>query len=249
MPARKILEESLRGSNQALATLADRLQTAREEERARISRDLHDHLAQTLTAIKYDLQWMHRKLSEGPLKQTSDLLRAKLSSVTQHLDTTLAASMRICRELRPAELDDFGLIAAIEIQAKKLTERRGVVCELHAHFDETRITSEQATALFRILQEALTNIACHARATRVQISLTEENGHVKLAVRDNGRGIDESKVSNRKTLGILGMRERIRPLGGQLQVTGQQEAGTTLVAVLPITKECKEPPPKERDRS
>jgi PAS domain S-box-containing protein len=231
---RKILQDKVRDSNQALANLAVRLQTIREEERTRISLDLHDQLGQTLVAGKFYLQWMDEALSGGTFLNVLSVWHARLKSVIREMDLTLAAVQRICFDLRPAELDQLGLVAALERQVREFADHTRISCETDIQVDDARMTSEQATALFRILQEALTNIAKHARATQVDIRLTEEDGQSKLYIHDNGVGIQESRINDQTSLGLLGMRERLRPLNGHLQITGSQGEGTMLVVRLPL---------------
>ena len=232
---RKILQDRVRDSNHALGSLAVRLQTIREDERTRISRDLHDQLGQGLVTSKFYLQWMDQALSAGNFSDVLPAWQSRLRAVIQEIDMTLAAVQRICFDLRPAELDQLGLGAALERQVQEFASRTGMACETAVHVDETRMTTEQSTVLFRVLQEALTNIARHAAATHVAVSLKEEPGQARLQVQDNGIGIQESRIHDEKSLGLLGMRERLRPLNGQLQITGSQGKGTTLVALLPLS--------------
>lgn len=239
---RKNLQDKLRDSNQALGSLAIRLQTIREDERTRCSRDLHDQLGQALVTSKFYLQWMDQALSAGNFSDVVPVWQSRLKSVIQEMDTTLAVVQKICFDLRPAELDQLGLGAALERQVQEFAGRTGIACETAVHVDEKRMTIDQSTVLFRVLQEALTNIARHAAATHVDVELTEENGQVRLQVRDDGIGIHESKIHNEKSLGLLGMRERLRPLHGHLHIAASQGKGTTLVALLPLSTEDEQPP-------
>ena len=231
---RKVLQDKVRDSNQALADLAVRLQTIREDERTRISQDLHDQLGQALVTSKFYLQWMDQALSAGTFSSVLPVWQSRLKTVIQEMDMTLAAVQQICFDLRPAELDQLGIGAALKRQAQEFASRTGIACETEIHVDETKISSEHATSLFRVLQEALTNIARHAGASHVDIELTEENGQARLRVQDDGIGIPESKIYGEKSLGLLGMRERLRPLNGQLHVATSQGKGTTLVVLLPL---------------
>jgi two-component system, NarL family, sensor histidine kinase UhpB len=232
---RKILQDKVRDSNQALGNLAIRLQTIREDERTRISMDLHDQLGQALVTSKFYLQWMDQALSAGNFSNVLPIWQSRLKAVIQEMDVTLAAVQKICFDLRPAELDQLGLGAALERQVQEYSSRMGISCETAIHVDDGRLTTEQATVLFRVLQEALTNIARHAGATHVNIQLMEGNEQVRLQVQDDGIGIQESKIHDEKSLGLLGMRERLRPLNGQLQIVASQGKGTTLVALLPLS--------------
>ncbi len=231
---RKVLEDKVNESIHALANLAVRLQTTREEERTRISRDVHDQLGQALAASKLYLQWMADALTAGTFLDVLPVWQSRLKTVIQEMDKTLAAVQKICFDLRPAELDQLGLLAAVERQVRDFAGRTGITCDTDIHVDDQKIIPEQATALFRVLQEALTNIVRHARATHVDIRLIEEGGQMKLCVQDNGIGIQESRIEDQRSLGLLGMRERLRPLGGKLQITGYQGRGTVLVVLLPI---------------
>ena len=233
---RKLLQDKVRDSNQALGSLAVRLQTIREDERTRISRDLHDQLGQALVTSKFYLQWMDQALSAGNFSNALPVWQSRLKAVIQEMDMTLAAVQKICFDLRPAELDQLGLGAALERQVQEFASRTGIACETEVHIDDTRMTTEQATVLFRVLQEALTNIARHAGATHVAVRLTEEDGKARLQVQDDGIGIQESKIHDEKSLGLLGMRERLRPVNGQLQIVASQETGTTLVVLLPLRR-------------
>ena len=231
---RKLLQDKVRDSNDALAKLAARLQTIREDERTRISRDLHDQLGQTLVTSKFYLQWMDQALSSGTFSRMLSAWQSRLKLVLQEMDRTLVAVQKICFDLRPAELDQLGLAAAMERQVQEFASHTGISCETAVHIDDRRMTAEQATALFRVLQEALTNIARHARATHVTIHLMEENGQARLQVRDDGIGIPASKIHDQRSLGFLGMRERLRLLNGQLHIAASEGRGTTLVALLPV---------------
>jgi two-component system sensor histidine kinase UhpB len=232
---RKILQDKVRDSNQALASLAVRLQTIREDERTRISLDLHDQLGQALVTSKFYLQWMDQALSAGNFLNALPVWQSRLKAVIHEMDVTLAAVQKICFDLRPAELDQLGLGAALERQVQEFANRTGVLCETAVHINDRRMTTEQATALFRVLQEALTNIARHAAATHVDVHLTEMNGQARLQVQDNGIGIQDDKIHDKKSLGLLGMRERLRPLNGQLHIAASQGKGTTLVVLLPLS--------------
>ncbi|MBA2252020.1 MAG: PAS domain-containing protein, partial [Nitrospirales bacterium] len=232
---RKILQDKVRDSNQALGSLAVRLQTIREDERTRISLDLHDQLGQALVTSKFYLQWMDQALSAGNFSHVLPVWQSRLKAVIQEMDMTLAAVQKICFDLRPAELDQLGLGPALERQVQEFASRTGISCETEVHVDDRRMTTEQATALFRVLQEALTNIARHAAATHVDVHLTEENGQARLQVQDDGIGIQESKIHDENSLGLLGMRERLRPLNGQLHIAVSQGKGTTLVVLLPLS--------------
>jgi signal transduction histidine kinase len=150
--------------------------------------------------------------------------------------STLNTVRRISSELRPGILDDVGLIAAIEWEAHRFQTRTGIVCHVDSLVENAHLTREQSTALFRIFQEALTNILRHARATRVDIATMEEEGEFALTIRDDGRGITDEETSGEKSLGLLGMRERAYLIGGEVNITGTAGQGTVVTVRVPVRK-------------
>jgi signal transduction histidine kinase len=211
-----------------LRALADRLQTVREDERTRAAREIHDELGYALVAIKLELTALLRDLraDEGPVGQRSQ-------SILKLLDEAIQSIRRIATELRPGILDDLGLAAAVEWVAEEFQARAGTKVQLTLPGGDLVIDRERATALFRILQEALTNVAQHAHATQVSVRLTEEDGILTLEVHDNGQGITAEQLSATNSLGILGMRERSLLLGGELIISGVPAFGTTVTARIP----------------
>ncbi|HEX9444899.1 MAG TPA: PAS domain S-box protein, partial [Candidatus Binatia bacterium] len=227
--SRKQAEAELEGSHERLRALAAHLQAAREEERTRVAREIHDELGQALTGLKMDLSWMRKKL---PRDQES--LREKADSMLALMDQTIGSVRRISTELRPGVLDDLGLAAAIEWQIHEFQKRTGIKCQLAARLEDISLCRPRSTALFRIFQETLTNIARHAHATKVRIKLERTNGDVSLQVRDNGNGISKNKLSDPRSLGILGMRERALLFGGEVAIRGARGKGTTVTARIPV---------------
>jgi signal transduction histidine kinase len=149
-------------------------------------------------------------------------------------DSTVDSVRRIAAELRPGLLDDFGLVAAIEWHAQEFEQRTGVSCQVYSDLDETIVSPEQSTALFRIVQEALTNVARHAAATTVQIRIYRDGGELVLRIEDDGAGIGEEDLASARSLGVIGMRERAALLGGMVQITGSPGGGTTVTACVPL---------------
>ena len=225
---RKQAEDALRGSLDELRALAARLQTIREEERTRVAREIHDELGQALTAIKLESALLIRGL---PVEAKEELNRAQ--SIVELVEGTIQAVRRISTELRPAILDDMGLVAAVEWAAAEFQNRTGMKCRLDLPRDDLVIDRESATALFRMLQETLTNVARHAHATEVNVSLASENGSLVLEIQDNGVGIAKERLSASTSLGILGMRERAILLGGELIVEGAPGKGTRATVRIP----------------
>ncbi len=225
-------EEELTVSREQLRDLAASLQSACEEERMRISREIHDELGQSLTALKFDLAAAGTLPASGPAQ-----LAGRTKSMIRIVDSILETVKRISRELRPGMLDDLGLPAAIEWQAKEFQERTRIPCEVVVVPEEMTVDPDRSTAIFRIFQEALTNAARHAGATNVEATLESRNGTVCLEVRDNGRGITKEEVSRPMSLGILGMRERARWWGGEVRIEGTPGSGTVVTATLPSGNE------------
>ena len=228
---RKEAEAELAKSREQLRALSQYLVQAREEERTYIAREIHDEFGQALTAIKMDLAWVAKQL---PPQQTA--LLKKTSDMTGMVDSTIQLVRRVASELRPGMLDDLGLAAALEWQAGEFQNRTGIKCKLDVPEDVSMLTLEQATGLFRIFQEALTNIGRHAQATRVNITLKEQPDRIYLLIRDNGIGMSENEINVPRSLGLIGMQERVRALGGTLVIKGTLGKGTTIRAIIPRTK-------------
>jgi len=226
---RKKSETELSQSREKLRDLYRQLQNAREEERQRISREIHDELGQNITAMKIDLAWL-RKWIDPP--QTAIL--QKVASMEAVADATLETVRRVSSELRPGILDALGLSAAVEWLAKDFQARSEINCRLSIEPEEIEVESNLAIDVFRILQEALTNVLRHARASAVEVALKQREGLIELHVIDNGIGISEQKALDPKSLGLLGIRERLVVYGGGLNLQGFPEAGTHLLVTIPI---------------
>jgi PAS domain S-box-containing protein len=231
---RKRSEAALRTSEEQLRALSARLQSAREEEGTRIAREIHDELGGALTGLKWDLEGIDKVLSNTRKAGELDALREKIFSMTGLVESTINTVRRIASELRPGVLDDLGLVAAVEWQAQQFQSRTGIRCECVAKTDVVDLNRERATAVFRILQEILTNVIRHAHASKVEIELLEHDGELELRVSDDGRGITAGEVNNRSSLGLLGMQERALLVGGQILINGEAGLGTTVIARLPI---------------
>ena len=219
--------EELQRSFDQLRALAGRLQSIREEERTRVARDIHDQLGQALTAIKLDVSALVRQPA-GPEQHLE-----KAASILNLVDETIQAVRRISTELRPGVLDDLGLVATVEWAGEEFEARTGTRCRLDLPPDDIVVDQERATAIFRILQETLTNVARHADARKVEVRLSQQGRHLTLEVHDDGRGIAEDRLSRNESLGILGMRERAMLIGGDLTITGSPGRGTTVIVKIP----------------
>jgi PAS domain S-box-containing protein len=221
--------EDLLKYQEELRSLASYLQTAREQERVRIAREIHDELGQMLTALKMDVS-----LLEGQVSEAVPSAQAKLDSMKAALDSTISTVKRIVKELRPNLLDHFGLVAAIEVHLKEFSRRTGIECRAVLRTDGAALDRELSISIFRVCQEALTNIARHAHASRARVRLTEDSGLLCLTVADNGRGIAPREISDTSSLGLIGIRERVRPLGGEFRIRGFRGRGTVLSVKIPV---------------
>lgn len=231
---RKRAEEALRQSEkiamqrEQFQALAERLRRAREEERTRVSRDLHDQIGQILTAIKFDLTWMSRHLPEGEREG----LRGRLQGTIGLINDGVRSVRKICSGLRPGVLDDLGLAAAIEWQANEFAARTGIECVLSVPAMGPTLDGEQATEFFRIFQECLTNVMRHAEAKSVRVSLRESGDDLTLVVADDGKGFSESELS--ESLGVLGMKERAQVCGGSLEIASSPGNGAVITVRVPL---------------
>ncbi len=218
---------------QRLDALSARIEAAREEERTGIAREIHDQLGQSLTAIKIDLAWIARR-AESADGLPRDVLLAKVRDLSQLTGETIDLVRRISTELRPGVLDDLGLVAALTWQAQEFEKMTNIRCTVRAEVGEEAPGRDIATAVFRVLQEALTNVVRHAHATRVDVALEERDAWLEMRVRDDGRGIAAAEAQDPRSLGLLGMRERARRLGGTASFERADPAGTLVTLRLPL---------------
>jgi PAS domain S-box-containing protein len=225
---RKRAEEEIRGSREELRALAARLQSAREDERAHIAREVHDELGQALTGLKLDLAWLKPRLRD----QAS--LLERVQAVVGRIDGTIDAVRRIATELRPSVLDHLGLVAAVEWQAQEFEKLTGIVVRLSLSSAGPAVDGTVATTVFRMLQETLTNVARHAAATSVEIVLEVRHEAITLRVADNGRGISAAERTNPHSLGLVGLRERAIACAGELVIEGRPGEGTVVTVRIPL---------------
>jgi signal transduction histidine kinase len=226
---RKAAEEELLQSQADLRRLAANVESAREEERTRIAREIHDELGQAMTALKMDVSWLEKKALSDPA-----LLAEKTQEMIQLIDDTIRTIRRIATELRPGVLDNLGIQAAIEWQAQEFGRHTGIACSLAFSPKSVTLDDLRSTALFRILQETLTNVARHAGATAVQIALQVDASNAILEVRDNGKGFSADDPASLNTFGIIGIRERVSHLRGAVTFTSAAGQGTTVRVQLPL---------------
>jgi signal transduction histidine kinase len=221
--------EKIRQSREQLRRLANHLQEVREEERTRIARELHDQFGQTLTVLKIDLAWLAKHLPDP-----DQSLQAKLDAMGAVIDATLQVLHRVCTELRPVILDDFGLAAAIQWQTEDFQGRTGIACSVILDTEAEKLSQDESTALFRIFQETLTNVLRHAAATEIGVHLWEEENKLMLEIADNGKGIADTEISSPTSLGLIGMRERVYGINGSIQFSGIQDKGTRVTVAVPL---------------
>ncbi len=215
-------------------TLALRLEHAREEERARVARELHDELGQVLTSLKLEFMWLVDQLRNSEPKPGIQLVN-KLQSLIGLIEVSIQSVRQISSDLRPAGLDPLGLIAVMQWEATKFQARTGIRCRLTWSLTSELTDRTRQLALFRILQEALTNVVRHAHAGAVRISVSERGRMLTLAIRDNGCGIAKGALARVESIGLLGMTERARLLGGRVTITGAPGRGTTVTVTAPIS--------------
>ncbi len=230
---RKQAEDALETSHTQLRSLLARLQTVREEEATRISREIHDELGQKLTGLKMDLIWAERKLRELPGCSAVNAILQRFSDMPKMVDDITTSVQVIAAELRPVVLDKLGLGTALQYEARRLHERIGISCKVHLPETEQEMPPELSTALFRIFEECLTNVTRHSQASEVKVELKTEAGWVTLCVQDNGRGITGAELASPVSLGLLGMKERAALLGGKITITRDEDHGTVVTASLP----------------
>lgn len=228
---RRRMERALRRSQEQLRELSRRILSVEEDERRRIAREVHDELGQALTALKIDLAWINQ-----PQHDDVAAIRARTESMIDLVDRTIQEIRRISRELRPGLLDDLGLVAAIEWQTQEFQSRTGIKCQPTITTGIELPDPDCSTAIFRIFQEALTNVARHSRATEVRIRLATRGGKLHLEVEDNGCGMKNRSRTAPKTFGLMGMRERVLPWGGKVEISSPKRGGTAVTVKMPMPR-------------
>jgi signal transduction histidine kinase len=219
-------------SHEELKNLSAYLQEVREEERKNIAREIHDELGQSLTTMKLELSLLREEVLNDATAATR-----RIQILKDMVDGTIQSVKQIITKLRPGLLDDLGLAAAIEWQSGEFQMRTGIVCQVRTNDEEKEINPEISTALFRIFQEALTNVTRHSGATRVTVDLEHPEDAIELRVHDNGRGITEKECQDPKSFGLIGIRERVQHLNGRLEINGEPNSGTTLRIRVPYQPE------------
>ena len=226
--------EKLKAVEQQLRDLSLHLQTVREEEKTSIAREIHDDLGGTLTALKIDVYWLADKL---PANKETEPFFEHVKSMSQLIDNAVGATRRIITDLRPTVLDDLGLLAALEWQCVQFQQRTGIECWVNCIGDKGKLDDQRSIALFRIFQEALTNISRHSGASKVEVEFHHNDEEAVLSIIDNGRGIPEDRAAPSGSYGMRGMRERVEQLNGKIKFDTPPGGGFSVTVILPNKKE------------
>jgi signal transduction histidine kinase len=229
--------DELRLVNEQLRALTARNEMIREYERTTIARQIHDVLAQDLTSLKIDLVWIAKRVGQPIDEPARDAIAGRIGDAITQADAAISTVQRIATDLRPVILDSLGLPAAVEWQVEDFGRRTGLICQARSLQNESTLTRDCATAVFRILQESLTNIARHAQATKVDVRWIEDPDIATLIVTDNGRGITPDEIASFRSIGLLGMRERAQAFGGTVEITGTPGGGTTVQVKITLDPE------------
>lgn len=224
-----IAEENLKKSHEEYRQLATHLETIREAERTHMAREIHDELGQQLTGLKMDISWINRRL-----KTEDKEVQQKIKETILLIDGTVKTVRRIATELRPSILDDLGLIAAMEWQSEEFEKRSEINSKFSSNVTSLNVPTELTTGVFRIYQESLTNVLRHSKATQVKAVLQVKDGILILKISDNGKGFNASEIKNKKTLGLLGMKERTMLMGGSYEINSKPGKGTAAIIIVPL---------------
>ncbi len=230
---RRLKEDELKKSYDQLRALTKHLESVREEERTKISREVHDELGQSLTGLKIDLDLLKKQLSESGDNLENDKLTEGIRNMASLVDYNIQSVRRIAMELRPGVLDDLGTVAAIEWQLQDFEKRTGIKCQFSSGVEDFPLSREVSTDLFRIFKEVITNVARHSKATLVKVKLKEHRNTCLLEVQDNGVGISNDVIVAPQSLGLLGIKERALGIGGNVKITSYANKGTKIIVVVP----------------
>ena len=226
---RKQAEEQLKASREQLRSLSAHLESVREEERKNMAREIHDEVGQMLTALKIDVSSLTERSTEE-----QQLLVEKTKSMNELIDMAIETVKRISAELRPPVLDDLGIAVALEWQAAEFEKLTQIKCEFSSNPQDIILDPDRSTAIFRIFQETLTNVARHSDASKVKAVLVKEADKIVLTIKDNGKGIEKKHIADPKAFGLIGMRERAHFWGGGVRVTGAPGKGTAVAVSIPL---------------
>jgi PAS domain S-box-containing protein len=235
---RKEAEDRLKANSEQLRALSASLQSAREKEATRIAHQIHDDLGGILSSLRWELEALQKMIQPPAGEPCFPVMRDKLATMVSLTDSTINAVRGIASELRPSILDDLGLVEAIEWQTQQFQARTGMQCHCDCCLQSISLDADQSTAVFRIFQEALTNILRHAHATRVGVSIKDDGGVFVLTVTDNGRGITPAEKLSRRSLGLLGMQERAHLVGAHVDIVGTRTTLSIRIALAGKAQSC-----------
>jgi PAS domain S-box-containing protein len=230
---RKLKEEELNRSYNQLRALTKHLESVREEERAKISREVHDELGQSLTGLKIDLDFLSKQLCESGDNRENAKLMEVIRNMASLVDYNIQSVRRIAIELRPSVLDDLGIVAVIEWQLQDFEKRTGIKCSFICGVEDIPLDREVSTALYRIFKEVITNVARHSKATTVTVRLREYRSKCLLVIEDNGVGISDDQIVAQQSLGLLGIKERASSIGGDVRITSKFNGGAKITVMVP----------------
>jgi signal transduction histidine kinase len=232
----KLTEERFSDLTGKLRDLSGHIESGMEAERKRLAREIHDGLGSSLSALKMELSVMKRRLKASTQPEVIPVIENGLEAITGQIDSMVDLVRKLVTELRPGVLDELGLLATVRWFAADFQKRTGLEVAVNVYPDDFSLDPNLSTAIFRILQEVMTNIQKHAAASRVVIFLRKQNHQFQMRIRDDGIGIGEKALNNKRSFGIIGMQERIRLLRGKLSITGEKDKGTTVFIEIPIEK-------------
>ena len=232
----RVAIEEISDSREELRALSLHQQTLREAEQTRIAREIHDELGQALTSLKLDLHLVKKEVGALPGNVPKENVVDEIDEMSKRIDETIGTVRRISSEIRPSILDDFGLVAAMEWQARQFERKTGVECVFRSSSENIDIEPDAGSAVFRIFQEALTNIARHANASKVRILIDAVSDRIRMSIEDDGVGVDLQQLARSRSLGIMGMKERARLIGADLSIESSDEGGTRVEVVLPAVR-------------
>ncbi len=238
---RKTADEEVRRSRQQLRALAANLQNAREEERRHITREFHDELGQSLTALRLGLTLLHRELTTRGKDLSVESMDEEIRSMRREIERATHSVRKTLSTLRPELLDQLGILAALSWDAERFQNRSGIPCKLTSNVEEVPLDPKPSITLFRIYQEAMTNVIRHSQATAVEVRVWIERNTLTMTIKDNGLGIDSEAELKPDSFGLIGMRERAILLNGSFEIRGEPGAGTTVIVRMPLT------PPADRN--
>jgi signal transduction histidine kinase len=225
-------ELEIKRAQQQLLELSLHIQDAKEQERLRIAREVHDEIGSLLTAIKMDISWMVQRLPKD-----NPALTDKASTITELVNKAITSASNLAHSLRPGVLDCFGLVAAIEMEAEEFSKRSGIPCSVIKTHDSIELTDTHAISLFRIFQETLNNILKHAQAKRVQVEIVKGEDHLELIIADDGKGFDDAARNKPRSFGLRGIQERANHLGGEVKISSVLGQGTQIAVSIPTENE------------